>query len=285
MNLQNKIIYETENFRPLPKYPTYPFYHIGDYLEESFFKKFISSENLRNDLIYLPIFWTTLYNDNVIGVQKFLDSLDKNLSYFTVCQHDDAVKENLPPKTIVYSAGGNRGDVPIPLVCSNIPKDLIPKEVPKKKLASFVGSMTHPIRNLIYNQYKSDGDFLFLTKNWTPKISHNDFKNFSDATSISKFTLCPRGYGKSSFRLYETFQLNSIPVYISDYFWLPFEEELKWSEFCVMIKSNQIPDLKNILQSIDDVTYKKMLTKGKEIWFNYFEINKTCEKILNFYEN
>ena len=32
----------------------------------------------------------------------------------------------------------------------------------------------------------------------------------------SLFSLCPRGYGPTSFRLYESIQLGSIPVYIAE---------------------------------------------------------------------
>jgi len=33
---------------------------------------------------------------------------------------------------------------------------------------------------------------------------------------MSKFALCPRGYGKTSFRIQEALQYGAIPVYISD---------------------------------------------------------------------
>ena len=58
------------------------------------------------------------------NIQNFLNSLDPNRKYFTVSQHDDAPREFLPPDTISFSAGGNRGNIPIPLICSrmeNIP--------------------------------------------------------------------------------------------------------------------------------------------------------------------
>lgn len=133
--------------------------------------------------------------------------------------------------------------------------------------------------------YKSDPDFYFNTKKWSPSVTNNDLENFFEKTQQSKFTLCPRGYGKTSFRLYETFQLNSVPVYISDNFWLPFIEKINWSDICVLIKPNEIVNLKKILNSINDKKYNSMLINGKKIWNEYFEINNLCKKIFETYAN
>lgn len=278
-NIQNEIIKNTEIFRKKPSYPTYPLYHSGLYLEDLFYEKFINL-NKKLSRYYLPIFWTTVYNDGIPNLQNYLNTLDNNLEYFTVCQHDDAVREKLPKNTLVYSAGGNNGNIPIPLVCSPIPNMFL-EHKEKNYLASFVGSMTHPIREKLFTTYNKDCDFNFTMKHWTPKITKNDFDNFISKTKVSKFTLCPRGYGKTSFRLYETFQLNSVPVYISDHFWLPFTEDINWEEICVLIRPDEIKNLKDILLSINDTKYISMIEKGKMVWETFLEINKTCEKILN----
>jgi hypothetical protein len=183
------------------------------------------------------------------------------------------------------SAGGNRGDVPIPLVCDLIPEKYLKANNKKEIFSSFVGSLTHPIRDLLFDLFKSDSDFYFNAKRWAPAITNRDLENFFEKTQQSKFTLCPRGYGKTSFRLYETFQLNSVPVYISDEFWLPFTNEIMWEDICVMVRSNQVPDLKKILNSITDEKYNSMLTNGKKIWNEYFEINNLCKKIFQIYAN
>ena len=45
---------------------------------------------------------------------------------------------------------------------------------------------------------------------------------YEDYHIHSVFGLAPRGYGPTSFRLYETMQMDAVPIYISDVFWLPF---------------------------------------------------------------
>jgi hypothetical protein len=277
---QNKIINETVIFRQDYKYPVYPPYHSGKYLEDKFYDVFIKNElKLNENIIYLPIFWTTVYNDSIQGIQQYLNTLDKDYTYVTVCHHDDAVREILPPKTIIYAAGGNKGGIPIPLVCSEIPNTYLNQKIEKKYLASFIGSDTHFLRNQLHNLYKNDEEFYFRTKQWNPVINQNELEVFFDVTQQSKFCLCPRGYGLTSFRLYESFQLNSVPVYISDVFWLPFTEDIDWKRLCVFISPNELPNLKNILNDISEESYNEMLSYGKECWEKYFKIDNMVNHI------
>ena len=163
---------KTQILRPNSLIPPYPNYHKGDYFEEFFYKKFITkySDLQINEFKYIPIFWTNCYTNKVFSksdynIQEILNNLDENQKYFTISQHDDCVYENLPKNTIVFSMGGNKKGkniIPIPLICSPIPK--IKND--KKYKISFVGSLTHPLRNQIYNYFKNDNDFIFFVKNW-----------------------------------------------------------------------------------------------------------------------
>jgi len=75
-----------------------------------------------------------------------------------------------------------------------------------------------------------------------------------------------------------------VPVYISDRFWLPWQHELNWNEFCIFITEGNIPEIHSILKSIDDTTYSSMKNKIKEVYKNYFTLEGTCNKILEFLE-
>jgi hypothetical protein len=277
---QKKIIEDCSVFRPHPTYGIYPPYHNGLYLEDRFFETYMNSEKKPENKFYIPIFWTTVYLQHIGNIQSYLDSLNPDLEYFTISQHDDAVIERLPKNTTVYSAGGNRGDVPIPLVCSEISEIYVKKDTDKDIFASFIGSLTHPIRETLTHTYNGDNDFLIKAKGWNPNVPKQEYEYFFEMTKRSKFTLCPRGYGKTSFRLYETFQLNSVPVYVSDEFWLPFTNKINWEEICVLIKTHEIGSLKEKLLSISDEKYSKMLENGKRIWSEFFQINRMCEKLL-----
>jgi len=276
---QEHLINIFSNFRPNPKYPTYPPYHEGLYLEDYFFDYF-TKNNLESNRYYIPVFWTTCYVDNCFsGLQELINTLNPNLKYFTVAQHDDAIREKLPPNTISFNAGGNGSGIPIPLVCSPI-KDEIKPKLERDIFCSFVGSVTHPIRNMMYNSLHTMSKYVIYGKQWTPSVSNDDFNNFLNLSSRSIFSLCPRGYGKSSFRLYEVIQLGSIPVYIYDQKWCPFEDEIDWNEFSVLIDINNIQNIDNILSSISQDKIKQMQDNLYKYWNENFTMKSICEKII-----
>ena len=82
----------------------YPPYRTGPALEEYFFAYARGRVFARE---YIPVFWTAAYRlAQAAVVQRALLSLSPSRRYFTVCQHDQAPQEVLPPETLVFSAGG-----------------------------------------------------------------------------------------------------------------------------------------------------------------------------------
>ena len=278
------MIYTEKHFRPIPEYPVYPPYHIGDYLEDFFYNKF-EKENPKCSRNYIGISWTTLYCDNKrVGLQQYINSLPKNEKYFTVSQHDDAPLEYFPFNTICFSAGGNRkGEhiVPIPLVCSKLPiSESIVMNQERKLLASFVGSNTHPIRKKMFDACKLSNNILMIMKDRPFIIGDNDFNTFVNVTLNSKFALCPRGYGLNSFRLYEVMQLQTIPVIITNDFYLPWKDELNWEEFSVLISEEQIPYITEILLNYSDDKINQMRNKLNQIYNEYFSLDGVYNNII-----
>lgn len=278
---QKELIDLFEQWRPSPKYPTYPPYHEGLYLEDYFYKYF-TDNNIETDRYYIPVFWTTCYVDNCFGrLQQALDKLDPNKKYFTVTQHDDAIRERLPNDIIQFNAGGNTGKgIPIPLICSPIKDDIKPN-LNRDIFCSFVGSITHPIRNYIYQSLANIPKYYFSARQWTNTVPESDFNNFIDITSRSVFALAPRGYGRSSFRLYEVMQLGAIPVFIYDTKWCPWDDEINWGEFSVLIDINNINHIDSILSSYSEDRIKEMQSNLKKYWLENFTMESTCKKILN----
>ena len=275
--------------RPASISPTYPPYHTGEYLEEYFFKRW-NDENIQSDREYIDVFWTNNFCNSMFAGQQYeniQEQLDSTLSsdkkYFTVSQFDDGPFEKFPEDTLIFSAGGNReGDniIPIPLICSPIPKELIPNKE-KTILASFVGSRdTHPIRMDMCNHLSGKEGYEISAGNWSTTVPMDNFKKFLDITCSSKFGLAPRGYGKSSFRMYEILQLGTVPVYISDVHYLPWSDELDWNDFCVPVNEDEIEDIDAILKSIDDVEYNNLLENGKKVYEEYFTLEGMFKNII-----
>jgi hypothetical protein len=282
------MIYDFKDLRPTPTYPVYPPYHKGPYLEDyifEYYKKNRAKFDEKTNRIMIPVSWTTLYVENTkINIQEYLDALPQDQAYWTVSQHDDGIRHRLPPDTLHFAAGGLGGGIPIPLVCSPIPDYTSVLRHPEPLTVSFIGRMTHPIRQQLfdYNRYQSVTNQTYFSdpKGWSQTVDHSKLLEFINVTRRSAFALAPRGYGLSSFRLYEIMQLGSIPIYVSDKYWLPWEDELDWNEFCVLVKSDEIHGLYDRLNNISEEKRKQMLERGKEVYYNYFTLEKVAENIL-----
>jgi hypothetical protein len=245
-----------ERFKLPALYPVYPPHHEGPYLEE-FFADYLASQTLSDTTTYIPVFWTAYHNNPKCGhpvppgLQEDLDSLERKKRYFTVVQHSDGTgKLRLPPHTKIFSAGGwGYKGVPIPLVCSPHTVDNREKDI----FCSFIGADTHPCRSSLeeLNAYTTpQRRYLIQVRPWQASLNELDATMFHHALVSSIFTLCPRGYGPTSFRLYEAMQVGSIPVYIYDKPWLPYQQELDWRKLCVMIHTSRAKHLRQILEAI-----------------------------------
>jgi GR25 family glycosyltransferase involved in LPS biosynthesis len=279
-----------KNFRKKNNQEPYPFYNEGLYLEEYFYNFYQKNKNKFDETgyKYLPIFWTDAYllhnsYQKIYELNESLQNLEKinpSEKYFIVSQHDDAPRESTPKNTILFAAGGNvKNSIPIPLICETQIKNEVAYE--RDIFCSFVGSITHPCRDRIYKMLSEKKDYKIITKKWSHQISDKEKNLFIITTKRSKYTLCPRGYGPTSWRLYEAMQLGSVPVYIYDEPYLPYKANIDWQKICVMIHINDIQNIDEILKSIPDHVYNEMITNIQKIYPLYFNLEYMCEFILN----
>lgn len=192
----------------------------GVTFEMWYFKNYTYKDD--RERIYLPIQWTALYCNNGYGngpiiktIQKFIDELDKTKKYYTIVQYDDGILNNIKALDIkVIAMSGPRIDFAIPMLCT--PHKFNFKPGDKRDIfASFIGSLTHPIRAAMVDQLKDKEGYYVTTK------QHNLY-DYCKILARSKYALCPRGYGQSSFRIQEAIDMGAIPVYISDEFVMPY---------------------------------------------------------------
>ena len=103
---------------------------------------------------------------------------------------------------------------------------------------------------------------------------------FRKLTSQSIFTLCPRGYGPTSFRLYESINLGSIPIYISDDFLLPYQDKIEWDKLALLIKHDDIDSIHEKVEKIlNSNKHIEMLNYGRECNDKYFNMEYTSNYI------
>jgi len=276
----------------------YPPYSGGRNLEEEMLPRLEKQkDNIETELIYLPIFWTSYYvqqdyGNNIEPLLQYLDDLDPSKKYFTIVQYAAGIFTRHPmPNLIVFCSGGGGINVKsecirnesfyghneqvffgktanyiLPLICDPAFPD---RSLEKTCYCSFVGRFdTHKCRFDMKNALNGVPDFNI-------SMPYGRFEEYIDVTNKSLFTLAPRGYGYTSFRLFEAILVGSIPVYIwEDKLILPYQDKLDWTEFAILIRSDEIHELPKRLKQCD---VQKMQKKLKEVK-SYF----SCEYMTEY---
>lgn len=269
-----------KQFRPATSH-VYPPFKNGRYLEEYCYEILLSrKDSIETNVVYIPIFWTNLQNHSGFSVMKSkyqillshaLKLFPADTQFMTIVQHDDGPQLQLPNNTMIF--GSCTGTIPLPLIYEDTTERLLLEpRCPKTQLASFVGTTTtHPIRQELLEKLGEKPDVVWNGKKvWEVAVQKQDADLFMKETLQSYFCLAPRGYGRSSFRFFEAMLLDTVPVYVwDDIEWLPYKDVLDYSTFAVSISKKDLPMLYDILSSISNKTYEKMVEniKKNRHWF------------------
>jgi hypothetical protein len=305
-----KILNTPENLQQ-PTY-LYPPHQEGPLIEEAFGQ--YAQENagkIQADWTYLPIYWTNNYCKQrkdrgradlqyVEAAQKFVDeNLRDDEYYFTIVQCDDGIYEDLPDNVFVFGAGGI-GDEPIPLLCDPHRR---PLSDPDRIFAiSFMGQIEcgGPVPNSPNkgSSWNADGAGAKVRRKMMECLNHQPFakiipisgntKLFRDLLLNTRFALAPRGYGKTSFRLYEAIGLGCVPWYIYDDPWLPYEDKLFWDQLAIR---THVSDLHHhtyqgfmLGRGCDDNFFRVCQAYLDEVYEDYFTIRGCCRQIHRMVE-
>lgn len=276
---------------------TYPPFKNGLYMEEYFLNHYIMNNIKNTKRKYIPALWTNFQIENWFQYKKeemqhYLDEWVKSNpsehGYFTIVQYDDGPLLKLPDNTVIY--GACSGHIPLPLIYEDKDNKLVsfPKKTFKEKslLCSFIGNNTSNhvlpnVRGVIMNKYANNPNFVIINSGgWTTTVNQNLQNIFITTTINSKFAFAPRGYGRSSFRFFECFQLGTIPIYVwNDVNWLPFQNIIDYNKLCIVLNVSEIDSLESKLLSINEEQYKNMLTYYDEIKY-LFELKGMTEQII-----
>ena len=126
-------------------------------------------------------------------------------------------------------------------------------DVEKKWLFSFVGSSSHRCRKQVValadnsKGIKDTSDFNVWDSSYPERQMQS--MDFAQTMAESRYMLCPRGIGTSSYRLFETMEAQRAPVVISDH-WVP-PPHVDW-DFLVRVKQRDIKTIPELLRSISD---------------------------------
>lgn len=283
-----------KQFRPATSV-IYPPFKNGRYMEEYFYDYALThKDTINSDRVYIPAFWTniqihpgfqTMRDGLNILLKRAYSLMPEGTKYFTIVQADLGVELVLPKDTLVF--GACYGDIPLPLIYEDTQNKLLNTQWlnhPKKYLASFIGTYTtHELRVKMFNTLNKTEGFYFGGRNlWSNHISDSLADKFIQTTLESKFSLAPRGYGRSSFRFFEAMLLDCIPVYFwDDIEWLPYKDVLDYSKFSVSIQEADIGKTSDILKSISEEKYQSMLEEMRKVR-HYFTLEGMSNYIIKY---
>lgn len=270
------------SFQPELKNP-YPIYNKKFSLEKEFLNFLMSSKSLLTndkklaDYFYLPIFWTNWLvqhdygKNNIEKLKDYVKKMDLDpRKTFTICQYGDGTIVNLGKTKVFLGSRKTKNGYDFPIVSLPHKEPFIKPR--KKYLASFVGRLnTHPIREKMH-------EVLVNTKSVYIYSGSKSEKFFVRKILNSYLSLCPRGFGGTSFRFFESMQLGVVPILIGDIDTRPFKRQINWDEISFYVK--KVEEIDKIL-NFPKKKLIKMGTNAKKIWYEKFYNNRAwCKMVL-----
>jgi hypothetical protein len=156
-------------------------------------------------------------------------------------------------------------------------------------LFSFMGSNRGKFRKEVFLlKNESTGYIKDTTKlnmfDFSPDSLDGALRKYVEIMQDSKFILCPRGSGTSTYRIFEAMELGRAPVIIADQ-WVP-PKGPDWDTFALRIPERRVADIPEILDSCKDSAEERgrLARMAWEQWFgpeNIFDYcTEQCVEIL-----
>lgn len=128
-------------------------------------------------------------------------------------------------------------------------------------------------------------DFIKRNSFWGGKpLDEIIIADFYENIKNNQVTVCQRGYGNFSWRFYETLSAGRIPLLVDTDIMLPFEDEINWSEYIIMGKTEE-EAIENLIKE-KDTLYDRQIKCG-QLYKEYFSYNifgkKLFSSIINKY--
>lgn len=223
----------------------------------------------------VPIYW------NALGRQRFREGLawfeahrNADENYFTIVL--DAVGLPYAPEGLLVF-GASNGHVHIPLC----PRSIQPAGLQKTLEWNFVGSIA---RHVDYRGIRRRA--IQACRSIKPNVVQCQpvpFKEYCDTMESSAFTLAPRGFGPTSFRLYESMAVGSVPIYVwTETLVLPYQDEVDWDELSVVIRMDELNTLRHRLASVDPI---KSGERAREFYNEYCRTASAARRIVKYLES
>jgi hypothetical protein len=158
-------------------------------------------------------------------------------------------------------------------------RHLVPNcDTPPEFLFSFLGRVrTHSVRKQVQMLDSPGTPCLDIEDAPRRFASFHVAKTYIDLIQRSMFVLCPRGFGVSSIRTFETMSLGRVPVVISDH-WQP-PPGIPWNKFCVVIRENDVLRIPAVLARLQSNAFS-MGQYARYIYDENFAPNVFFDRLL-----
>ena len=178
----------------------------------------------------------------------------------------------------IYVSGSRRAAMRYSMVGGPYPNLLNAPEASARNpdlLYSFRGARTHPVRDRIL-ALEHPRSLVEDTSNlnyfdFGPDASNHDRvagrSRYVELIDRSKFVLCPRGHGRSSFRLYETLCAGRVPVVVSDGWLRP--PLVDWAGCVIEVAEGRIRHIPRLLEEAE-VRWPAMVAAGANLLDEHF---------------
>jgi hypothetical protein len=213
--------------------------------------------------------------------------LCKNLKYFSEKpdKHifflgSDSIQEiNCLENSIVFAYSAHKSSNKIalpyqPIVCP-------PQQISDINLClydvSFQGYLCNEIRKKTVKKVADMKSVVINSRYWFHKFMGENTseieRNYCGLMQMSKFILCPKGFGLNSIRFFEAMSYGRIPILISDNTKLPMENKINYDEFMIRIPENEIETIPERMENFKQkLSYKSKMARS--VWEMYFTPNK-----------
>lgn len=154
----------------------------------------------------------------------------------------------------------------------------------KKYLFSFLGRTSHRVRKRLFDLESSEGDYLVENTDnfdfWAEADdTHRKFqKRYIEIALASKFLLCPRGVGATSYRFFESMEMGIAPVLISDAHVLP--SGIDWDQFLIRVPESKAANIASILKGYES-EWEERGRLAREAWEQYFDDKDHLKHIVS----
>ena len=157
--------------------------------------------------------------------------------------------------------------------------NVTPPTYMRKKILDIIQSSPIIESNFIRrNRYRGGK---LKSKESLDKLQRQFFENIED----SDYTICVRGTGNFSARLYETLAMGRIPIFINTYCILPFENFINWINHVVWIEYDEVEQIIDKFIKFHRLLSPMSLTKlqhdSTTLWEEYFKFSVFYNQFVN----